>query len=97
MTAASKKRSIRTKYSIWLLRRKCLTHGITVEYYVGMFMAQAGKCGICYTALSLATARIDHDHKTGVVRGLLCFHCNTGLGHFKDDRHLLYNAWLYLG
>jgi hypothetical protein len=39
---------------------------------------------------------IDHDHKTGLVRGLLCKHCNQGLGHFRDSTTFLHNAVGYL-
>lgn len=39
---------------------------------------------------------IDHDHLTGVVRGGLCFFCNSGLGMFKDNTALLEKAIQYL-
>jgi hypothetical protein len=41
-------------------------------------------------------AVIDHDHKTGKLRGLLCHQCNVGIGNFKDDIDRMLNAILYL-
>lgn len=41
-------------------------------------------------------AAIDHDHKTGIIRGLLCGLCNMGLGSFRDNPEHLASAILYL-
>jgi len=51
------------------------------------------ECVICGSAETLV---VDHDHVTGKVRGMLCNHCNRGLGHFRDDPTLLEFAAQYL-
>jgi hypothetical protein len=51
-------------------------------------------CQICGT--QTGNFRIDHDHKTGKVRGLLCHKCNVGIGYFLDDPALLMKAIQYL-
>lgn len=53
-----------------------------------------GECVIC--GRDGPRLSIDHDHKKGIVRGLLCMNCNNGLGHFMDDPQLLEFARIYL-
>lgn len=54
-------------------------------------------CAICFTEIEDATsAKIDHNHQTGKVRGILCNQCNTGLGFFKENRELFASALAYL-
>jgi hypothetical protein len=55
--------------------------------------ATTKECVICGAAEPLV---VDHDHATGKIRGMLCNHCNRGLGHFRDDPMLLEFAAQYL-
>jgi len=74
-------------------------YNMTAEEFVRMFTEQDGKCKICGSKLGtilLGKLNIDHDHKTGKVRGLLCRSCNMGLGSFKDNLILLRSAVKYL-
>ena len=74
-------------------------YGITLEDYNQMFADQEGCCKVCDRHQSEFTNNlcVDHCHTTGKVRGLLCFSCNTGIGHLKDDIELLKRAITYLG
>ena len=53
---------------------------------------QASVCVICGDQ----AGTVDHDHKTGKIRGPLCHRCNLGIGHFRDDPELLEFAAMYL-
>lgn len=74
------------------LRRQ---HGLTLEQYETMLGQQSGGCAICGVG-NPPTLAVDHNHKTGKIRGLLCAKCNTGLGGFRDDTSLLCRAIAYL-
>lgn len=71
-------------------------YGLDTEAYLGMFEEQEGKCLICKQKLVRGHTCVDHDHSTGEVRGLLCRHCNAGLGQFHDSPTLLLDAAQYL-
>jgi cytochrome c peroxidase len=72
-------------------------YGITLEDYADMFSKQNGVCAICKEECTTKKSlSVDHSHKTGKVRGLLCNGCNTSLGRFKDDVVVLKAAIKYL-
>jgi hypothetical protein len=58
-----------------------------------MIDRQGGYCIICFDK---PAEHVDHDHKTGKVRGVLCFNCNGGLGQFGDNIGKLESAIEYL-
>lgn len=73
-------------------------YGVTTEQLSELLEKQEGACAICSIKEEDygKTFCIDHCHTTGVVRGLLCMHCNTALGHFRDDIESLERAIQYL-
>lgn len=77
-------------------------YSISIETYNEMLKGQKGQCKICGTEdftkgkSNKNRPFVDHCHTTGKVRGLLCHHCNAGLGHFLDDTELLLSAINYL-
>ena len=86
--------------------RNVQNYGISVEEYHSMLEEQNYSCKICGLAESTYRKRlsIDHDHSCcpgskscgKCVRGLLCHHCNAGLGNFKDNKELMLKAIDYL-
>ena len=73
-------------------------YGITVKQYDSLPLAQDGRCPICRRPPPPSGRRlaVDHDHKTGKVRGLLCADCNRAVGLMGDSPELLMRASLYL-
>ena len=71
-------------------------YGITQFEYECMEEEQGGVCAICTNPPCKRGLFVDHCHKTGKVRGLLCSSCNTGLGYFKDKALRLFKAIAYL-
>lgn len=79
----------------WRLKRE---YGLSLEDYEKMGIRQGLRCGICNKSQTENKTKlcVDHCHKTGKIRALLCHDCNVGLGRFKDDPELLFNAIRYL-
>jgi len=74
-----------------------LKYGVTEQDFLVLWNAQDGLCAICFEPLEkFSTPHLDHNHVSGVVRGLLCFTCNTALGKFHDSVVLLRSAIVYL-
>jgi len=82
-------------------------YGITVDDYHRMLAEQGGGCAICgsrnptngsrlYKRIRRTVFDVDHDHKTGMVRGLLCTVCNRLVGLAKDDLTTAQNLVRYL-
>jgi hypothetical protein len=69
---------------------------LTVEEYDKLLAFQDGLCAICRQAPRAMRLAIDHDHKTGLVRGLLCSFCNRALATFLDELDRLQRAVAYL-
>ena len=82
----------------YLLRR----FEMSMDDYNRMLEAQGGVCAICEHPEThkrngkLKAMAVDHSHKTGAIRGLLCCDCNTGIGKLKDSVNVLSNAIDYL-
>ena len=78
-------------------------YGISKENYEDLLKEQNFVCAICkkledkkHKNGKVKMLGIDHDHKTGKVRGLLCTNCNRLLGWVNDDLEILKNAFKYL-
>ncbi|MEU4567863.1 endonuclease VII domain-containing protein [Micromonospora sp. NPDC023956] len=80
----------RSPTPVGYLRRR---YGIGQKEFDQLLAEQGGVCAICGAA---EPQHVDHDHRTGWVRGILCFNCNGGLGQFRDDQSRLAGAITYL-
>lgn len=77
------------------IKHRMNTYGITEEQYNDILLSQNSLCAICKKPND-KTLHVDHNHKTGKIRGLLCSGCNTGIGFFNEDIDSLTNAVKYL-
>lgn len=77
-------------------------YGVSRSWVLQKLEEQGGTCAICKTfgfkmrEDHVTGMNLDHDHKTGKPRGLLCHNCNRGLGLFRDSEELLESARKYL-
>lgn len=73
-------------------------YGLTLEEYDKMAQQQHNRCGICKQIKPNKNKLlvVDHNHKTGKVRGLLCIQCNSALGYLKENVAIAQVAFLYL-
>ena len=74
-------------------------YGITLEEYEQILEKQNAVCAICGESNNHKTQQhlhIDHNHKTGKVRGLLCIRCNTIIGNCKENADVLRKAIKYI-
>ena len=75
-------------------------YGITLDDYERMFTEQGGVCKICRSSdtgrKQSAHFAVDHCHKTGKIRGLLCLKCNKGLSDFDENFEIFDAAIKYL-
>lgn len=83
-------------------RNNRFLYGLEEEEYQAILDRQGGVCAICRNPErtvkngKVCNLSVDHDHKTGKVRGLLCNSCNNLLGRAKDDPNTLRAAATYL-
>jgi hypothetical protein len=73
-------------------------YNLTLEQYNSILEAQSHRCAICQTHQSDLTKAlaVDHDHRDGTIRGLLCSNCNTAIGKLSDNPAGLHTALDYL-
>lgn len=92
----NKKRCLSSGRNNWLKRK----YGITTAEYNTLLEKQGRRCAICERSDTDRNRQryfpVDHDHSTGVIRGILCDQCNKGLGHFKDNPIFLRKAISYV-
>ncbi|HEY6021270.1 MAG TPA: endonuclease VII domain-containing protein [Candidatus Paceibacterota bacterium] len=88
-----KKAQKRAAHGRWILK----TYGLTLEQYEALYEAQGGVCYICRRATGkVKRLAVDHDHRSGFVRGLCCSTCNKILAHFRDDPEAGWRVFKYL-
>lgn len=78
------------------VRARASMYGITVAELDAVRVSQGGVCAICRTSGGKKGLCVDHDHKTGSFRGLLCGSCNLAIGYLKEDASVMRSAIEYV-
>lgn len=79
-----------------LLKNRIGRYSLSLNEFQDLWTRQSACCAICGTSLLGIKYRIDHNHSTTEVRGLLCVACNTGIGLLKDSTEILKRAIGYI-
>lgn len=85
----------KAKFKRWWLKSR---YGLTEQAYYEMFERQNFSCAICgstYSQFAHGLA-VDHNHKTGRIRGLLCALCNAAIANLQDEPTLVLKAYRYV-
>lgn len=79
----------------WYLKKN---YGMSIEAFELMLSGQGNRCANpgCRVLVQKRGWCVDHDHKSGKIRGILCFECNRLLGAAKDELGVLFGAATYL-
>jgi hypothetical protein len=96
-TSIDKKRYITNRKEI-LDAIKFRLYKITPDGYDELYKQQNGCCKLCgkHQSELKRALDVDHNHKTGEIRGLLCITCNRAIGYLYDDAELCLSAYNYL-
>jgi hypothetical protein len=92
----------KVRVAVHRLNSRLKAYRMTQDDFDALLLAQDGCCAICgkpETAMRLGVPKalcVDHDHKTGRVRGLLCAHCNHAIGKLGEDPALIRRAADYV-
>lgn len=97
--------SAKWKWGVWKNNLK-QRYNVTPEWVGEKFIEQQGKCAICRSDIyynvwgerqdKTFSLHIDHNHRTGIPRGLLCQNCNVALGKLQESVSITENAHRYL-
>lgn len=84
----------RTRSTYTSARQRLYAYGLDELGYQALLDSQNSRCAICGERAS--PLAVDHDHRTGQIRGLLCDRCNRAVGHLQDSPGICLKAAEYL-